>query len=128
MAYSVMIVDDSRSMRAFVRRVMDLSGFEVDTCLNAANGAEALALLDQHRVDIILTDINMPEMNGEDFVRRLEEQDRLRAIPVVVVSTDATENRIRRLLELGAKGYVVKPFSPEALRGELERVLGVENA
>jgi two-component system chemotaxis response regulator CheY len=122
-----MIVDDSRSMRSFVRRVMDLSGFEVDSCFDAANGAEALALLHAHPVDIILTDINMPEMNGEDFVRELEREDKFRAIPVVVVSTDATQNRIRRMMDLGAKGYVVKPFSPEALRGELERVLGVTN-
>jgi two-component system chemotaxis response regulator CheY len=122
-----MIVDDSRSMRSFVRRVMDLSGFEVDSCFDAANGAEALALLHAHPVDIILTDINMPEMNGEDFVRELEREEKFRSIPVVVVSTDATQNRIRRMLDLGAKGYVVKPFSPEALRGELERVLGVTN-
>jgi two-component system chemotaxis response regulator CheY len=122
-----MIVDDSRSMRSFVRRVMDLSGFEVDSCFDAANGAEALALLHAHPVDIILTDINMPEMNGEDFVRELEREEKFRSIPVVVVSTDATQNRIRRMLDLGAKGYVVKPFSPEALRGELERVLGVAN-
>jgi len=128
MAYRVLIVDDSRSMRAFVRRVIDLSGFEVESCLNAANGSEALALLNQQPVDIILTDINMPEMNGEDFVRQLEQRDELRSIPVVVISTDATENRIRRMLDLGAKGYVVKPFSPEALRTELERVLEVENA
>jgi two-component system, chemotaxis family, chemotaxis protein CheY len=127
MAYRVMIVDDSRSMRAFVRRVMDLSGFEVDSCLNASNGAEALALLNEQPVDIILTDINMPEMNGEDFVRQMAEREELRSIPVVVVSTDGTQNRIRRLLDLGAKGYVVKPFSPEALRAELERVLEVEN-
>ena len=127
MAYCVMIVDDSRSMRSFVRRVMDLSGFEVDSCFDAANGAEALALLHAHPVDIILTDINMPEMNGEDFVRELEQEEKFRSIPVVVVSTDATQNRIRRMLDLGAKGYVVKPFSPEALRGELERVLGVTN-
>jgi two-component system chemotaxis response regulator CheY len=122
-----MIVDDSRSMRAFVRRVMDLSGFEVDSCLNASNGAEALALLNEQPVDIVLTDINMPEMNVEDFVRQMAEREELRSIPVVVVSTDGTRNRIRRLLDLGAKGYVVKPFSPEALRAELERVLEVEN-
>ncbi len=127
MAYCVMIVDDSRSMRSFVRRVMDLSGFEVDSCFDAANGAEALALLHAHPVDIILTDINMPEMNGEEFVRELEQEEKFRSIPVVVVSTDATQNRIRRMLDLGAKGYVVKHFSPEALRGELERVLGVTN-
>jgi len=125
MAYSVLIVDDSQSMRKFVRRVMDLSGFEVGSCWDAANGAEALALLRTHPVDIILTDINMPEMNGEEFVAELERHDAYRAIPVVVVSTDATENRIRRMIQIGARGYVVKPFSPEALRSELERVLGV---
>jgi two-component system chemotaxis response regulator CheY len=128
MAYRVMIVDDSPSMRAFVRRVIDLSGFEVDFCMHAGNGAEALALLEQHTVDIILTDINMPEMNGEDFVRHLEEHEEFRAIPVVVISTDATQNRMQRMLALGAKGYVAKPFSPEALRAELDRVLGMAHA
>jgi len=127
-SYNVMIVDDSPSMRAFVRRVIDLSGFEVGSCLNAANGAEALELLGGNAIDIILTDINMPQMNGEEFVRKLDEQDRFRSIPVVVVSTDSTRNRIRRMLELGARGYVVKPFSPEVLRNELERVLGVAGA
>ncbi|HLN01897.1 MAG TPA: response regulator [Bryobacteraceae bacterium] len=127
MAYRVMIVDDSPSMRAFVRRVIDLSGFEVDTCLNAGNGAQGLALLEQQAVDIILTDINMPEMNGEEFLRRIEEHDKYRVIPVVVISTDATENRMQRMIQLGAKGYISKPFSPEALRGELERVLGVSH-
>jgi two-component system chemotaxis response regulator CheY len=122
-----MIVDDSPSMRAFVRRVIDLSGFEVDTCLNAGNGAQGLALLEQQAVDIILTDINMPEMNGEEFLRRIEEHDKYRTIPVVVISTDATENRKQRMIQLGAKGYISKPFSPEALRRELERVLGVSH-
>jgi two-component system, chemotaxis family, chemotaxis protein CheY len=125
MAYRVMIVDDSPSMRAFVRRVIDLSGFQVDTCLNAGNGIQGLALLKQQAVDIILTDINMPEMNGEEFLRELETHERYRTIPVVVISTDATEDRMHRMLQLGAKGYIAKPFSPEALRGELERVLGV---
>lgn len=115
-------------MRAFVRRVIELSGFEVGSCLNAANGAEALELLGEHAIDIILTDINMPQMNGEEFVRKLEEHEKFRLIPVVVVSTDSTHNRIRRMLELGARGYVVKPFSPEVLRNELERVLGAVNA
>jgi len=67
-------------------------------------------------------------MNGEEFLRRLEEHDRYRSIPVVVISTDATENRMQRMMQLGAKGYISKPFSPEALREELERVLGVSNA
>ena len=76
-------------------------------------------------VDAILTDINMPNVDGEEFLRRLAEDEMLRAIPAIVISTDATENRIARLLALGARGYVTKPFRPETLRAELERTLGV---
>jgi len=76
-------------------------------------------------VDLILTDINMPCMNGEEFVRRLEQDECLRSIPVLVVSTDSTSQRIRQMLTLGAKGYLAKPFTPEGLRGELERLLEV---
>jgi two-component system chemotaxis response regulator CheY len=72
----------------------------------------------------VLTDINMPAMDGEELVRRLEADDLLKTVPVVIVSTDGTENRMRRMLALGARGYVKKPFLPETLREELERVLG----
>jgi two-component system, chemotaxis family, chemotaxis protein CheY len=128
MAFRVLIVDDSPTMRAFVRRVLEMSGFDVSTCHQAGNGAEAMAVLAGHAVDVVLTDINMPEVNGEELVGRIEQDERLRSIPVVVVSTDATANRMRRMMELGAKGYVIKPFSPEVLRQELERVLGVSHA
>jgi two-component system, chemotaxis family, chemotaxis protein CheY len=128
MAFSVMIVDDSPVMRGFIRRVLMLSGFEVGECLEASNGEEALANLQGHSVDIILTDINMPKMNGEELLRRLETDERLRKVPTLVISTDATKARIQKMLSLGARGYMTKPFSPEALREELERVLGVGNA
>jgi two-component system, chemotaxis family, chemotaxis protein CheY len=128
MAYSVLIVDDSPVMRSFIRRVMKLSGFDVDECWEASNGEEALAQLREHRVDVILTDINMPKMNGEELLRRLEEEGTLRSVPALVISTDATKNRILRMLSLGAEGYMTKPFSPESLREELERILGDRNA
>lgn len=124
MAFSVLIVDDSPVMRGFIRRVMTLSGFEVGECFEAADGEEALAQLQQHPVDVILTDINMPKMNGEELLRRLETDERFRSVPTLVVSTDATKQRILRMLSLGAEGYMTKPFSPEALREELERILG----
>jgi len=124
MAFSVLIVDDSPAMRGFIRRVMTLSGFEVGECFEAADGEEALAQLQEHEVDVILTDINMPKMNGEELLRRLETDERLRSVPTLVVSTDATKQRILRMLSLGAEGYMTKPFSPEALREELERILG----
>jgi two-component system chemotaxis response regulator CheY len=125
MAYRVLIVDDSPAMRSFVRRVMLLSGFELSVCYEAANGQEALDLLGREWVDAILTDINMPEVDGEEFLRRLALDDVFRSIPVLVISTDATRNRIERLLSLGARGYITKPFLPETLRAELETILGV---
>jgi two-component system, chemotaxis family, chemotaxis protein CheY len=124
MAYSVLIVDDSPVMRSFIRRVLRLSGFEVGECMEAGNGEEALTTLSAHRVDVILTDINMPGMNGEELLRRLCADGVLKRIPAVVISTDATNERIVRMIELGAQGYMSKPFTPETLRGELERVLG----
>jgi two-component system chemotaxis response regulator CheY len=128
MPFSVLIVDDSPVMRGFIRRVLTLSGFEVSECLEASNGEEALARLEGHTVDVILTDINMPKMNGEELLRRLETDARLRSVPTLVISTDATKARILKMLSLGADGYMTKPFSPEALREELERVLGARNA
>lgn len=125
MAFTVLIVDDSPAMRSFVKRVLDLSGFETGTCLEANNGQEALERLHSEWVDVILTDINMPVMNGHEFVQALAANETFRVIPVIVVSTDRTEDRVREMIALGAKGYVKKPFQPEELRTELEKVLGV---
>jgi len=128
MAYRVLIVDDSPAMRAFVRRVMELSGFDLSDCFEASDGAEALTLLRSEWVDAILTDINMPRMDGEEFLKQLAADDLLRSIPAIVISTDATEARITRLTALGARGYVTKPFLPEQLREVLEHTLGVPDA
>jgi len=125
MAYRVLIVDDSPAMRTFVRRVMEISGFELTAVFEAGDGGEALAVLAREWVDVILTDINMPGMNGEEFLRRLEADDLFRSVPVVVISTDATSSRMQRMLTLGARGYVTKPFTPETLRTQLEGALGV---
>lgn len=125
MAFHLMIVDDSPAMRAFIVRVIWLSGLDVGLCLQASNGQEALDLLRENWIDIVLTDVNMPVMNGEEFVGRLEQDEVLRTIPVLVVSTDGSEHRVQRMMSLGAKGYVKKPFSPELLRQNMERLLGV---
>jgi two-component system, chemotaxis family, chemotaxis protein CheY len=128
MAFRVLIVDDSPAMRGVIRRIMELSGFDLEQCLEAGNGEQALGVLKGQWVDLILTDINMPVMNGEELLNRLHGDELLNTIPVVVISTDASEHRIGRMLGLGAKGYVAKPFFPEMLREELERVLEVSNA
>lgn len=119
-----MIVDDSPVMRAFIRRIILLSGMDGTDFLEASNGQEALDQLRNEWVDVVLTDINMPGMDGEEFVRRLAAEDLLKSMPVVIVSTDGTETRMQQMMALGARGYVKKPFMPESLRAEMERVLG----
>jgi two-component system, chemotaxis family, chemotaxis protein CheY len=123
LAYRVLIVDDSPAMRSLVRRLMKISGFDVASCLEASDGTEALELLKTERVDAILSDINMPRMDGEELLRRLEADESLRRVPVIVISTDGTRARVAHMLELGARGYLKKPFRPEDLRAELQRNL-----
>lgn len=125
MPLRVLIVDDSPMMRGFVRRVLNLSGLEIAVLSEASDGQEALDLLEREGADLVLTDINMPNMDGETFVRKMSEQGLLSTVTVIVVSTDATESRIEHLRSLGARGYLSKPFVPETLRAEVERLIGV---
>jgi two-component system chemotaxis response regulator CheY len=127
LALQILIVDDSPAMRTFIRRVVRLSGIEVDHYFEAGNSAEALEQLAVNRVDAVLTDINMPVMDGEEFVRRMRANEATQTTPVIVISTDATTNRIHTMQGLGAMGYLEKPFGPERLRNELDRVLGVNH-
>jgi two-component system chemotaxis response regulator CheY len=124
MALQILIVDDSPAMRTFIKRVLKLSGVEVDRFHEAGNGLEALSVMLNNPIDAVLTDINMPVMDGETFVRKLRRSGPFTATPVVVISTDATMQRIQTMLSLGAVGYLQKPFGPEQLRNELESVLG----
>jgi two-component system chemotaxis response regulator CheY len=126
MPICVLIVDDSPLMRSVVRRVMKLAGFGSEQVLEAANGREALRQLEGNTVDVILTDINMPVMDGEALLQELSRRGTLQETPALVISTDATRDRVHRMLALGARGYVIKPFTPETLKAEIERVLGAK--
>lgn len=120
---SILIVDDSSAMRSVIKRILAISGFEMDTCLDACDGEDALAALRRQPVNLVISDINMPRMDGEALLREMSADPALAAIPVVIVSSDATESRASRLLELGAKAYLVKPFQPQMFRQRLEQVL-----
>jgi two-component system chemotaxis response regulator CheY len=120
---SVLIVDDSPMMQKFIARVLAAAGFGEARRYFARDGNEAFALLSGHTVDLVISDINMPNLDGEGFLRRLAEDQRLRGVPVLMVSSDGTPSRAERLLEMGAKGYIAKPFHPEDLKAAMERVL-----
>lgn len=123
MTKRLMIVDDSPVMRSFVRRTLEIAGFGIEHCAEASNGAEALEKLSGIEVDLILTDINMPVLDGEGLLRALRSDPELSRIPVVVVSTDSTDQRVDSLMGLGARGYLKKPFQPEKLSGILSGIL-----
>ena len=113
MSFNVLIVDDSRSMRAVIKKTISMSGFKMDQCLEAGNGREALDVLAKDWVDVIVSDINMPEMNGLEFLGELKKDDLLKAIPAIVISTEGSKKRIQDAFDLGARGFIKKPFLPE---------------
>lgn len=120
MQKDVMMADDSPAMRLFIRRTVVIGGLEIGRCLEAGNGEEALALLRSNTMDVILTDFNMPVMDGERLVENLRQNAELSQVPVIVISTDSTQKRMSRLRSLGVHGYLCKPFTPE----ELAQMLG----
>ena len=116
----VLIVDDSSVMRKIVGRSLRQAGLEVLHILEASNGSEALSLARENSLDLILSDINMPLMDGLEFVRQLRCIEAAQHIPVVMITTEAGEGHVVEALSLGASGYIRKPFTPEQIK---ERVI-----
>jgi two-component system chemotaxis response regulator CheY len=114
-------------MRAVIKKTISMSGFKMDQCLEAGNGREALDVLAKAWVDVIISDINMPEMNGLEFLEELKEDSLLKAIPVIVISTEGSEKRIQDAFDLGARGFIKKPFLPEEIKKVLYEVIGVSD-
>jgi len=124
MAFNVLIVDDSSSMRAIVRKIIKASGFNIGELLEAADGKEAIKVLMDEWVDLVLTDINMPKMNGLELISEMKKDEMLKSIPVVMVTTEGSEKRIQESMELGASGYIKKPFLPEDIKRTLSAIMG----
>uniref|UniRef100_A0A831ZRJ4 Response regulator n=1 Tax=Desulfacinum infernum TaxID=35837 RepID=A0A831ZRJ4_9BACT len=127
MAYNVMIIDDSKSMRHVIKKVLKISGLEIGEIIEAGNGQEALDQLQDHWVDLILSDIHMPVMDGLEFLRRLGTHADLNDVPVVLVTTERNEKRLAEAMALGARAYLSKPFQPEEFRSLVFKLLGVEH-
>jgi len=125
MAINVLIVDDSGVMRSMILKSMRLSGLQIGEVHEAANGREGLDTLNRHWVDLVVADINMPVMNGEEMIDQMRQHPELKDIPVVVVSTEGSKTRVVRLQNKGAK-FIHKPFTPEAIRDTVKALLGAE--
>ncbi len=126
MSFNLLIVDDSSSMRSVVKKIVGLSGIDVNQLLEADNGRRALEVLGGDWVDAVILDINMPEMNGLELLKKMGEDTLMKSIPVVMISTEASEVHIKTAFELGAKGFIRKPFLPEEVGKMLLGVLGFD--
>jgi two-component system chemotaxis response regulator CheY len=118
----ILVVEDSASTRSLVRTILEEdASYEVT---EAQSGFDAMRLLPRSKYDLIITDINMPDVNGLVLIHFIRRSEQYRSTPLVIISTQATERDVERGKKLGADAYVPKPFTPELLRGACEKLLG----
>jgi two-component system chemotaxis response regulator CheY len=115
-----LIVDDSSVMRKIVERALRQAGLDSMHVYEAGNGAEGLEILRSSQVDLILSDINMPAMDGLEFLKQIRDQKLAQGVPVVMITTESSEEHVKQAIAAGARGYIRKPFTPEQVK---ERVL-----
>jgi two-component system chemotaxis response regulator CheY len=120
-----LIVDDSSVMRKIVERALRQAGLEILVVHEAGSGTEGLDILKTQPVDLILSDINMPAMDGLEFLRQIRAQNLAPGVPVVMITTESSEAHVKQAIEAGAKGYIRKPFTAEQVK---ERVLPLVRA
>ena len=124
MAYNVLIVDDSSPMRAIIKKIIKSSGFNVSQFFEASNGREALVVLNDEWLDLVLTDYNMPDMDGLELLEEMKKDEILKAIPVVMITTEGSRKRVEEFMEMGALEYIKKPFTPEQIKEKLIHIMG----
>lgn len=124
MALNVLVVDDSETVRAVLAKTFQLAGIPVNEFHQAANGKEGLGILTSHWIDLVLSDINMPIMSGIEMVEAMQQDDLLKTIPVIIITTEGSKTRIEQLKAKGVVAYIRKPFTPEMVRNVVDEVLG----
>ena len=118
---SIITVDDSSTMRRIIKNTLQKLGFE--TILEAGNGVEALEVMSKNKVDMIVTDWNMPEMDGLTFVKAVRAKDEYKDLPILMITTEAAKEDILTALRSGVNNYIVKPFTPETLQEKVFKLL-----
>jgi two-component system chemotaxis response regulator CheY len=123
----ILVVEDSSSMRSLVRAILEDPAFSASVgaveITEAQSGFDAMRLLPRARYDLIITDINMPDVNGLELIHFIKKSEQYRATPLVIISTQATERDVERGKKLGADAYVPKPFEPDLLRATCQKLL-----
>jgi two-component system chemotaxis response regulator CheY len=118
----VLVVDDSSTMRRIIINTLAKLGHQ--ECVEASNGLEGLERAADTRLDLVITDWNMPGMSGLEFIRTLRARGDAPRVPVLMVTTNAAQDEIVEALRAGVDNYVIKPFSPETIREKIDAVTG----
>jgi two-component system chemotaxis response regulator CheY len=119
----VLVVDDSAAIRKILTRVLRQTGMAIQTIHEAGDGQDALALMAQHRIDLVLSDINMPKMDGLQLLASLKASPLWQKVPVVMITTEGGETKVAEAVRLGAAGYVRKPFTADQIKEKLAGIL-----
>jgi two-component system chemotaxis response regulator CheY len=119
----ILVVDDSAAIRKILTRVLRQTGMAIQTIHEAGDGQDALAVMAQHKVDLVLTDINMPKMDGLQLLASLKASPQWHTIPVVMITTEGGETKVAEAVRLGAAGYVRKPFTADQIKEKLVGIL-----
>jgi len=125
MAYDhvIITVDDSSTMRRIIKNTLQKLGF--NNILEAGNGIEGLNVMAKNKIDLLITDWNMPEMDGLTFVKAVRAKPEYKELPILMVTTEAAKEDILTALRNGVNNYIVKPFTPETLQEKVFKLLGL---
>jgi two-component system chemotaxis response regulator CheY len=123
MALDVLIVDDSAAIRKILHRVLVQAEVPLGKVNEASDGNEALAKMSTEKIGLILCDINMPNMDGIEFLTRIKADDAYKMVPIIMVTTEGSQAKVMQALELGAIGYVKKPFTADQIKEKLTGII-----
>ncbi len=118
----VLVVDDSSTIRRIVKNTLERIGYP--DVVEAENGIDALTKLKEGDIELVMTDWNMPEMDGITLVKSIRASDKFGAVPIIMVTTEAEKNEVMEAMQLGVNDYVVKPFTPDILKEKIQKVMG----
>jgi two-component system, chemotaxis family, chemotaxis protein CheY len=123
MALDVLIVDDSAAIRKILQRVLRQAEVPLGQVFEAGDGEEALTMLQSNKVGLILSDINMPKMDGLQFLSAVKAREDIKEVPVLMVTTEGSQAKVMEAVQLGAAGYVRKPFTAEQIKEKLNGLI-----
>ena len=122
MAVKVLIVDDSAAIRKILERVLRHTDFQLGDVIEAGDGKEALAKLNGADIGLILSDINMPNMDGLELLQHIKANDAWKTVPIIMVTTEGSQDKVMQAIQLGATGYIRMPFTADQIK---EKLIGI---